>query len=86
MKTLFLLVLLGAGAVFGGAFFGVLTIPGLEEFPTVNTLGKQRATSVERGAERAVNSTVKDSAWGRASSDRVGTRASQLRSMEKELE
>ncbi|MDE0594346.1 MAG: hypothetical protein OSB65_03775 [Roseibacillus sp.] len=42
MKAFAILIILSAMALFGSAFFGVYTAPGLEKFPTVESLGKKK--------------------------------------------
>ena len=49
MKTFATLIIFLAMALFGSAFFGVYTAPGLEKFPTVKSLGKKKTDSKKAG-------------------------------------
>ncbi len=49
MKSFAILTILTALALFGSAFFGIWTAPGLEDLPTVESLGKKRG---EQAGER----------------------------------
>ncbi|NNC89394.1 MAG: hypothetical protein HKN82_13130 [Akkermansiaceae bacterium] len=49
---LVIFVIVGALVACGGAFFGLLTIPGLENFPTVESLGKKHGESIESEGRR----------------------------------
>lgn len=42
MKTLAVLIVLTALGLFGSAFFGIYTAPGLEGLPTVESLGAKK--------------------------------------------
>ncbi len=88
MKTLIILVLLGGVTAVGGVFFGAWTIPGLEKFPTAESLGKSRAGSVQREAERRYNGeeeAAKPSPWGQKQGGSLGTRAQQVKDSEANL-
>ena len=52
MKFLGALIILTAAALFGSAFFGVWTPPGLEGLPTVESLGRKRAEKTEEAVEQ----------------------------------
>ena len=47
MKAIAVLIVLGALSMFGCAFLGIWTAPGLEGLPTVDVLGKDRAKDLE---------------------------------------
>lgn len=51
MKAIATLIILGAVGVFGSAFLGIYTAPGLEDFPTMESLGlgKDKASKEEAG-------------------------------------
>jgi len=89
MKTFVILVLLGSVAALGGVFFGAWTIPGLERFPTVESLGKSRAGALQSEAERRYfgdEDAKPPSRWGTNSGGSLGTRAEQVKDSEANLE
>ena len=50
MKTLSVLIVLTALALFGSNFFGLYAVPGLEDLPTAETLGKERGDNQKKAA------------------------------------
>jgi hypothetical protein len=52
MKAFAILIILSAMALFGSAFFGVYTAPGLEKFPTVESLEKKKGDSKKAGGSK----------------------------------
>ena len=88
MKTLFILVLVGGVVALGGVFFGAWTIPGLEKFPTVESIGESRAGSLQGEAERRYygeGEAAKPPRWGTNEGGSLGTRAQQVRESEANL-
>ena len=88
MKTLVIVIVLGGLAAVGGVFFGAWTIPGLEKFPTVESLGKSRAGAVESAAERRLSGEGEAPAaprWGSNEGGSMGTRAQQVKDSEASL-
>lgn len=88
MKTLVILALLGGLAAVGGVFFGAWTIPGLEKFPTVESIGQSRAGALQREAERRYygeEEAAKPARWGNNQGGSMGTRAQQVKDSETNL-
>ena len=50
MKAFAVIIVLTAVGVFGGTFFGMFTVPGLEDFPTVDSIGKKNQEAKEKAA------------------------------------
>ena len=84
MKTLLGLILVAALVTCGGAFFGMFTIPGLENFPTVESLGKNRQEAIETEAQKRFEGG-EPSSWGQPSG-RMGTRAGQIKNAKGSLD
>jgi hypothetical protein len=53
MKFLAILIILTAVGLFGTAFFGIYTAPGLEEIPTVDSSGLKNKEAKEKAATGA---------------------------------
>ena len=53
MKAFAVIIVLGALAMFGTAFFGVYTAPGLEFMPTVESLGKKNKAAKDKAVEES---------------------------------
>lgn len=85
MKTFVVLILVAAVVACGGAFFGLFTIPGMENFPTVESLGKNRQHSIESEAQKRFEGSAGSSAWGKKPTGRLGTRSGQLNKAEGSL-
>ena len=88
MKTFVILLLVGGLAALGGVFFGAWTIPGLEKFPTVESLGKSRAGALQSEAESRYygeEEATKPPRWGKNQGGSLGTRAQQVKDSEGNL-
>lgn len=51
MKVFAVLIILAAIAMFGSAFFGVYTAPGLEDLPTAESLGNKKKDGESKKTE-----------------------------------
>jgi hypothetical protein len=80
MKAFAILIILSAMALFGSAFFGVYTAPGLEKFPTVESLGKKK-----EGESKKAGHSKPRGIFPIDSKGKVNERKNYLKSVQREI-